>query len=134
MVAGKKEQRKVTKRDDRAERPIRADAQRKSQHAAAGGAGGLHEIRSGRAPRSLVWRFTRAPPAARLFRERLRPALQDLLGAAASPGSFRAGVDPYDLLAAVASLGASTRDGDDPARARCMIGLLDGLRYDVERG
>jgi AcrR family transcriptional regulator len=69
------------------------------------------------------------------FEKRLRPALQGLLETAASAGSIRAGVDPYDLLAAIARLCASTREGDDPARAQRMIGLLlDGLCYGVERG
>jgi AcrR family transcriptional regulator len=63
------------------------------------------------------------------FEKRLRPALEGLLNSAASAGCIRKGVDPYDLLAAVASLCASSRD-HDPARARRMIGLLlDGLRY-----
>jgi AcrR family transcriptional regulator len=69
------------------------------------------------------------------FEERLRPALESLLTSAVSAGYIRAGVDPYDLLSAVASLSlcASTRD-QDPARARRMIGLLlDGLRYGAER-
>ncbi|QEH39036.1 DNA-binding transcriptional regulator EnvR [Aquisphaera giovannonii] len=63
------------------------------------------------------------------FDERLRPALGGLLDSAASAGRIRAGVDPHDLLWAVASLGASPR-GQDPSRARRMIGLLlDGLRH-----
>jgi AcrR family transcriptional regulator len=65
------------------------------------------------------------------FEKRLRPELEGLLKSAAAAGSIRAGVDPYDLLFAVASLCASNRDGD-PGRARRMIGLLlDGLRYDA---
>jgi AcrR family transcriptional regulator len=63
------------------------------------------------------------------FEKRLLPALESLLKSAATAGSIRAGVEPYDLLSAVASLCASSRD-NDPARARRMIGLLlDGLRY-----
>lgn len=63
------------------------------------------------------------------FEKRLQPALDGLLKAAAAAGSIRKGVDPYDLLLAVASLCASNRD-PDPTRARRMIGLLlDGLRY-----
>jgi len=69
------------------------------------------------------------------FEKRLRPALESLLEAAASVGSVRSGVDPYDLLAAIASLCASTRQGDDLDRARRTIGLLlDGLRYGAEKG
>ena len=61
------------------------------------------------------------------FAERLRPALAGLLDAAAAAGSIRAGVDPGDLLWAVASLCSSQRD-PDPATVRRMVGLLlDGL-------
>jgi AcrR family transcriptional regulator len=63
------------------------------------------------------------------FEKRLRPTLEGLLNSAAAAGSIRAGVDPHDLLSAIASLCVSTRDRDS-ARARPMIGLLlDGLRY-----
>jgi len=44
-------------------------------------------------------------------------------------GKARAGVDPDDLLRAVASLSTPTHDGD-PRHARRMVALLvDGLRY-----
>ena len=67
------------------------------------------------------------------FEKRLLPAFEGLLKSAASAGAIRAGVEPYDLLSAVASLCASNRD-NDPARARRMIGLLlDGLRYGASR-
>lgn len=63
------------------------------------------------------------------FETRLRPALDGLLASAASAGLVRAGIDPKDLLWAVASLCSSTRDAD-PALARRMVGLLlDGLRH-----
>ena len=63
------------------------------------------------------------------FQKRLRPALQTLLEAAAAAGEVRAGVEPNDLLRAVASLCAPAHDGD-PAHARRMVALLaDGLRY-----
>jgi AcrR family transcriptional regulator len=63
------------------------------------------------------------------FRKRLRPALQTLLEAAAAAGKVRAGVDPDDLLRAVASLSTPAHDGD-PTHARRMVALLvDGLRY-----
>jgi AcrR family transcriptional regulator len=62
------------------------------------------------------------------FRKRLRPALQTLLEAATAAGKVRAGVEPDDLLRAVASLCAPAHDGD-PAYARRMVALLaDGLR------
>ena len=63
------------------------------------------------------------------FQERLRPALQILLEAAAAAGDVRGDVDPHDLLRAVASLSAPALDAD-PERARRMVALLvDGLRY-----
>ena len=63
------------------------------------------------------------------FQKRLRPALQSLLEAAAAAGEVRAGVEPDDLLRAVASLCAPAHDRD-PAHARRMVALLaDGLRY-----
>ena len=63
------------------------------------------------------------------FQKRLRPALQALLEAAVAAGEVRAGVEPDDLLRAVASLCAPAHDGD-PAHARRMVALLaDGLRY-----
>lgn len=63
------------------------------------------------------------------FEKRLRPALEGLLASASSAGSVRTGIDPNDLLWAVASLCASIR-GDDPARARRIIELLlDGLGH-----
>ena len=63
------------------------------------------------------------------FRKRLQPALQTLLEAAAAAGEVRAGVEPGDLLRAVASLCAPAQDGD-PAHARRMVALLaDGLRF-----
>lgn len=63
------------------------------------------------------------------FQRRLRPALKSLLEAAAAGGAVRAGVEPNDLLRAVASLCAPAPDGD-PAHPRRMVALLvDGLRY-----
>ncbi len=67
------------------------------------------------------------------FEKRFRPALAGLLESAESAGAIRAGVDPLDLLSAVASLSASGRH-NDPARPRRIIGLLlDGLRYGANR-
>ena len=67
------------------------------------------------------------------FAKRLRPALEGLLLSAAATGSIRAGVNPGDLLWAVASLCASQRD-PDPATVQRMISLLmDGLRVGANR-
>jgi AcrR family transcriptional regulator len=64
------------------------------------------------------------------FRDRLRPALQTLLEAAVAAGEMRAGVEPDDLLTAVARLSSSPRGDDRPENARRMVALLvDGLRY-----
>jgi AcrR family transcriptional regulator len=63
------------------------------------------------------------------FQQRLRPALQTLLEAAAAAGKVRGGVEPYDLLRAVASLCTPAHDVG-PDHARRMVDLLiDGLRY-----
>lgn len=63
------------------------------------------------------------------FQKRLRPALKTLLEAAAAAGKVRSGVEPNDLLRAVASLCAPAHDGN-PAHPRRMVALLvDGLRY-----
>jgi AcrR family transcriptional regulator len=63
------------------------------------------------------------------FQKRLRPALKTLLDAAAAAGEVRAGIEPNDLLRAVASLCAPAHDGN-PAHPRRMVALLvDGLRY-----
>lgn len=63
------------------------------------------------------------------FDQRLRPALQALLDAAASAGEVRTDIEPDDLLRAVASLCMSA-DGDRSDYARRMVALLvDGLRY-----
>ena len=63
------------------------------------------------------------------FDQRLRPALQALLDAAASAGEVRADVDADDLLRAVASLCMQTHS-EGTAYAQRMVALLvDGLRY-----
>jgi hypothetical protein len=63
------------------------------------------------------------------FQERLLPAFQALLEAAAAAGKVRGGVEPYDLLRAAASLCAPAHDVG-PDHARRMVDLLiDGLRY-----
>lgn len=63
------------------------------------------------------------------FDQRLRPALQTLLDAAAAAGEVRTDIEPNDLLRAVGSLCMSARD-DRADYARRMVALLvDGLRY-----
>lgn len=65
------------------------------------------------------------------FDKRLRPALQALLDAAETAGEVRAGVEPGELLHAVASLSAPVRDNLEQAR-RMVALLVDGLRYGAE--
>lgn len=62
------------------------------------------------------------------FDQRLRPALQGLLDAAARAGEVRSDIEPDDLLRAVGSLCMAAYD--DPDYAHRMVALLvDGLRY-----
>jgi AcrR family transcriptional regulator len=64
------------------------------------------------------------------FQEKLRPALQGLLDAAAKAGKVRADLDPVELLLAVARLCAPNDQGGINEQSRRMVGLLvDGLRY-----
>ena len=64
------------------------------------------------------------------FSEHLGPALRTLLDAAVAAGAVRDGVDPLDLLGAVANLCVPPPGSDDTARAHRMVALLvDGLRY-----
>lgn len=61
------------------------------------------------------------------FDTRLRPAMVSLLDAAVAAGEIRPGVEPNDLLYAIASLSTPTPGAD---HARRMVALLiDGLRY-----
>ena len=67
------------------------------------------------------------------FQKRLRPALQSLLEAAVAAGEVRPGVEPDDLLKAVARLSSPAGDSD-PMLARRLVALLvDGLRYGARR-
>jgi AcrR family transcriptional regulator len=67
------------------------------------------------------------------FQKRLRPALQSLLEEAVAAGDARPGIEPGDLLTAVARLSSPAGDGD-PALARRLVALLlDGLRYGARR-
>jgi AcrR family transcriptional regulator len=64
------------------------------------------------------------------FHEHLDPALAMLLQSAEAAGAIRGGVDPHDLLGAVANLCIPPPDSDDNGRAGRMVALLiDGLRY-----
>lgn len=67
------------------------------------------------------------------FQERLCPALQTLLDEAAASGEARTGIEPYDLLFAIAGIcSMSSHPAVDVGadRALRMVDLLiDGLRY-----
>jgi AcrR family transcriptional regulator len=64
------------------------------------------------------------------FQQELGPVLQTLLNSAVDAGAIRDGVDPLDLLSAVAKLCIPPIGTDDTSRADRMIALLiDGLRY-----
>lgn len=64
-------------------------------------------------------------PLPAYFNQRLCPALEGLLHAAAGAGEMRADVDPVELLTAAASLAHG-----GAAQGRRMVALLvDGLRY-----
>jgi AcrR family transcriptional regulator len=64
------------------------------------------------------------------FQQQLGPVLQTLLDAAVAAGAIRDGVDPLDLLGAVAKLCIPPVGTDETSRADRMIALLiDGLRY-----
>lgn len=72
-------------------------------------------------------------PLPAYFSEHLRPALGSLLDAAASVGEVRSGVDPTDLLHAIAML-SMPGDSEESDRARRMVDLLvDGLRHGAAR-
>jgi AcrR family transcriptional regulator len=74
----------------------------------------------------------RALPA--YFQHQLGPVLQALLDTAVDAGAVRGGVDPLDLLGAVAKLCIPPLGTDDTSRADRMIALLvDGLRYGAHR-
>jgi AcrR family transcriptional regulator len=64
------------------------------------------------------------------FRDQLGPVLQALLDAAVNAGAIRDGINPHDLLAAVAKLCIPPLGSNDTSRGDRMIGLLiDGMRY-----
>ena len=69
----------------------------------------------------------------RLFNTRMLPALRSLLDPAVEEGSVRSGIDPEELLHAVANLCRVSHE-KEPAYARRMVALLvDGLRYGSTR-
>jgi hypothetical protein len=64
------------------------------------------------------------------FQEHLGPALEMLLANAETAGVVRGGVNPLDLLGAVANLCILPPGADDNSRAHRMVALLiDGLRH-----
>ena len=64
------------------------------------------------------------------FHDHLGPALAMLLHNAEAAGVVRGGVDPLDLLGAVANLCIPAPGSDDNSRAHRMVALLiDGLRH-----
>ncbi|MGD9636195.1 MAG: TetR/AcrR family transcriptional regulator [Pirellulales bacterium] len=67
------------------------------------------------------------------FQDRLCPALESLLEAAAAAGEIRQGIAPYDLLLAVAgvcSMSSHPAVNAAPDHSQRMVELLlDGLRY-----
>jgi AcrR family transcriptional regulator len=68
------------------------------------------------------------------FHEHVGPALEMLLRNAEAAGVVRGGVDPHDLLGAVANLCIPAPGSDDNSRAYKMVALLiDGLRYGARR-
>jgi AcrR family transcriptional regulator len=72
-------------------------------------------------------------PLPSYFRQRLEPALQTLLDAAATAGEVRADFAAGDLLDAVASLCRTAYDRG-PEHAQAMVAMLvDGLRYGAGR-
>lgn len=68
-------------------------------------------------------------PLPAYFQQRLQPAFQSLVDAAAASGEIRVAVDGNALLNAIASLSSSGYQ-TSPEIARRMVGLLiDGLRF-----
>jgi AcrR family transcriptional regulator len=63
------------------------------------------------------------------FDRTLRPALQQLIEAAAAAGEIRADVDADELLGAAASLCMSTYNAGSGRAERMVALLVDGLRY-----
>ncbi|MEM5388263.1 helix-turn-helix domain-containing protein [Paraburkholderia phymatum] len=63
------------------------------------------------------------------FLERLRPVVQSLLDAAIASGDIRKGIQPDELLCAVAALCAPLECPDPPDARRLVALFVDGLRY-----
>lgn len=64
------------------------------------------------------------------FESNAGSALQQLLDTAAEAGAIRDGIDPIELIGAIANLCIPPPGNDDTSSANRMVGLLlDGLRY-----
>lgn len=63
------------------------------------------------------------------FETRLRPACGVLLQAAVEAGKVRSGIDPWDLLRAVALLSTPDHEGKPDQSLQMVALLMDGLRY-----
>lgn len=64
------------------------------------------------------------------FETNAGPALQELLDTAVQAGAIRDGIDPIELIGAIANLCVPPPGSNDTSRASRMVGLLlDGLRY-----
>jgi AcrR family transcriptional regulator len=63
------------------------------------------------------------------FEQKLTPALQGLLDAAAAAGEARASVDPGELLSAVGCLGMRASAGSSGEIERMVNLLVDGMRF-----
>ena len=85
-----------------------------------------------RAKRGLAAALHSGDPAYKVlpgyFKERLRPALLSLLESAEAAGRVRAGVDPDDLLLAIACLCVATPEGSVAHAPRLVAMFVDGLR------
>ena len=63
------------------------------------------------------------------FQEHLGPALASLLESAVAAGEVRAGIEPGDLLRAIANLCRPTDEEGGSQSQRMVALLIDGLRY-----
>lgn len=68
------------------------------------------------------------------FLESFMPALGGLVDTAAKAGEIRTGVDPWDLLRAIANMALPAEDDSDGHTERMVTLLVDGLRYGAGAG